>query len=84
MPCSDTPFTASGSSPGASPPPKPVTIPYTFEKIPAYFCERPQWVCWKYVMRDKWTKPPFQAQQIGALAARQTGSGSLEEPANFA
>ena len=56
------PHAESGSSP-------PSTIPYSFEKIPEYFTQRPQWVCWKWVKRDsKWTKPPYQAKRIGAAA----------------
>ncbi len=54
----------------ASSPPKPTPIPYTFEKIPAYFRQRPQWVCWKYEFRDNdWTKPPYMAKQVGRKAS---------------
>jgi len=50
--------------------PKPQPIPYTFEKIPAYFRQRPQWVCWRYEWRDgKWTKPPYQAKHLGRYAS---------------
>lgn len=31
--------------------PKPVPIAYTFEKIPAYFTKRDQWVCWQYTWK---------------------------------
>lgn len=47
-------------------PEKPTPAPYTFDKIPAYFTERAQWVCWKYEWKvnqagaGKWTKVPYQ------------------------
>jgi len=50
--------------------PKPQPIPYTYEKIPAYFRGRPQWVNWRYEWRDgKWTKPPLMAKQLGRYAS---------------
>lgn len=42
-----------------SPPPGPATLAPIFENIPDKLKARPQWVVWKWELRDgKWTKPP--------------------------
>jgi hypothetical protein len=67
---------------GTSPPTRPVPIKYTFEKIPAYLRERPQWVCWRYEIteKQKWTKVPYQATSLGAKAATTRRTERLRGP----
>jgi putative DNA primase/helicase len=51
-----------GSAAAAGPPPRPTALPVLFDNIPAELRELPQWVVWKYELRDDdWTKPPFSA-----------------------
>src|SRR5215510_4680303 len=42
--------------------PKPTHIAYDFAAIPAYFRARPQWVIWRYMMKNgtRWAKVPVQ------------------------
>lgn len=41
---------------------KPTHVQYDFTAIPAYFRARPQWVIWRYMMKNgtRWTKVPVQ------------------------
>jgi hypothetical protein len=41
-------------------------VPVSPERIPVDITETPNWVVWRYVIRDnKWTKPPFDAKTGG-------------------
>jgi len=46
---------------------RPTPLPVIPDNIPEALKSCPQWVCWKYVLKDtKWTKPPFQPNGIFA------------------
>jgi putative DNA primase/helicase len=56
------------SNAAAGPPPRPAALPVLFDNIPAELRELPQWLVWKYQLRDgNWTKPPYNAR-TGQLA----------------
>lgn len=43
------------------PPPRPKALGVAAENIPALLRDRPNWVCWKYALRqDRWTKLPLR------------------------
>lgn len=48
------------------PSPRPVAPQVNVDGIPAELRERPQWVCWRYKVKDgKWTKVPYQPRTSG-------------------
>lgn len=47
---------------------KPVAIPPDFDRIPAYFRDRNQWVLWRFdLIGGRWTKVPFTVKGYRAM-----------------
>src|SRR5262249_13133478 len=54
-----TSYTGEGRKAVAMTPPTPTALPVQPDTIPQELKALPQWVCWRYVLRDdKWTKQP--------------------------
>jgi putative DNA primase/helicase len=64
-------------------PPRPAKPPAPdVNALPQELKDRPQWVVWRYILRDgKWTKKPFQARypQRGAKADDPSTWGTFDE-----